>query len=109
MSHPMIGTLRHRLTLEVASLTSDGGGGAAESWVTTDTLWAAIAPMKGSEDVLAERIAGQISHVIHVRYRSDITPAMRFRLGDRVFEIGAVIDVGERRRFLECHCRERDL
>jgi NAD(P)-dependent dehydrogenase (short-subunit alcohol dehydrogenase family) len=38
-----------------------------------------------------------------------VTPAMRFRLGPRVFHILAAIDEDERRRWLRCRCEERDL
>jgi head-tail adaptor len=31
---------------------------------------------------------------------------MRFRLGPRIFEIAAVLDIGERHRLLRCLCRE---
>ena len=34
---------------------------------------------------------------------------MRLRLGSRVFEIAAVIDIAERKRWLKCLCVERDL
>ncbi len=109
MSYPPIGSLRHRLALEEVSRTSDGGGGATETWSTVASVWASITPASGSEAVAAERIAGQISHVVHIRYRAGVIPAMRFRLGNRLFEIAASIDIDERRRFLKCLCRERDL
>ncbi len=34
---------------------------------------------------------------------------MRLRERHRLFEIAAVIDVDERRRYLKCLCEERDL
>lgn len=109
MSYPPIGTLRHRLTLEAIARTPDGGGGAVESWIVVADLWASIAPAAGAEAVIAERIAGNVSHIIHIRYRAGIVPAMRFRLGDRLFEIATVLDIDERPRFQKCLCRERDL
>ena len=104
-----IGALRHRLVLESAARVPDGGGGATRTWTTLAELWAAIDPIKGTESVVAEAVAGRVLFSIHIRYRTDVTPAMRFRLGTRIFEILAVLDADDRRRFLKCLVVERGL
>ena len=109
MRRPTIGRLRHRLTLESASRTPDGGGGASETWATVAEVWAEIAPTSGTEAVDADALTGRISHEIVFRYRSGVAPVMRLRGGSRLFDIAAVIDVDERRRWLKCLCTERDL
>jgi SPP1 family predicted phage head-tail adaptor len=109
MKRPAIGRLRHRLTLEAADRTPDGGGGASEAWATVATVWAEITPTGGTESVDADALTGRISHEIVFRYRPDIAPVMRLRSAARLFEIAAVIDVDERRRWLKCLCVERDL
>ena len=106
---PSIGRLRHRLALEQASRTADGGGGAAEDWITIAQLWGRIRPTGGAEIVDADGLSGRISHEITLRYRPGVAPAMRFARGSRRFEIVAVIDIDERRRWLKCLCVERDL
>lgn len=106
MNGPRIGDLRHRVLLEMPVRADDGGGGAIVTWTPVADLWAGIAPATGGEDVVGEGIAGRVSHELLVRYRSGIAPAMRFRLGDRTFEIKAVLDIAERRRMLRCLCRE---
>lgn len=100
------GALRHRLVLEAATRVTDGGGGAFVTWLPVAELWASVTPTNGAETVVADQIAGRVSHEIVIRYRDDIIPAMRFRLGARIFEIIAALDVGERRRFSRCLCRE---
>ena len=104
-----IGALRHRLILEQATREPDGGGGATRTWLTVAEIWAAIDPLKGHETVVAEAIAGRVLFSIHLRYRGDIVPAMRFRLGARIFEILAVLDADDRRRLLKCLTQERGL
>jgi len=104
-----IGRLRHRLTLEAATRTPDGGGGASETWTTVAEVWAEISPTSGTEAVDSDALTGRVSHEIVFRYRSGVAPAMRLRSGTRLFEIAAVIDVDERRRWLKCLCMERDL
>lgn len=101
-----IGALRHRVVLEAPDRISDGGGGATVTWSTVAELWASIDPRSGGERLVGEGVAGGMSHVIAVRYRSGVEPAMRFRLGSRRFEILASRDIDERRRVLVCDCRE---
>ena len=109
MSRPRIGALRHRLSLESATRTSDGGGGAVVTWSLIAQLWGDIAPATGAENVVAESINGHVSHVVHMRYRNDIAPAMRLRFGPRILEILAVFDSDGRGRFLQCRCLEKNL
>ena len=104
-----IGDLRQRLFLEEASRVADGGGGASESWAAVAQVWAYLWPLSGQERVEADAIAGRVSHEVWLRHRDGVVPAMRFREGTRVFDIRAVLDVDERRRFLKCLVEERDL
>jgi len=107
--HTSVGRLRHRLILEAVSRSPDGGGGAAESWTTVAQLWGRIRPTGGAEVFDADGLSGRISHEITLRHRPGVTPAMRLSTGLRRFEIVAVMDVDERRRWLKCLCVERDL
>ncbi len=101
-----VGALRHRLTVERPARTDDGAGGAFVSWEPVAELWAALAPLSAAEAVVADQLAGRASHEIIVRYRSDLAPAMRFRLGSRLLSIVAILDADNRRRFVRCLCRE---
>lgn len=88
---------------------ADDSGGAAETWEPVAELWAAVMSRSGKEAVLADRVAGERRVEVTIRYRDDVTPAMRFRLGERCFHVRAVLDEDGRRRFLKCQCEERDL
>lgn len=101
------GDLRHRLTLQQAVRTDDGGGGASETWQTLAVLWAAVEPAGGSESVRAEKLEGRITHHVTLRWRHGVTPSMRFLFGTRVLEIDSVFDPAEERRWLVCKCVER--
>jgi SPP1 family predicted phage head-tail adaptor len=104
-----IGRLRHRLTLEAASRADDGGGGAVSSWAELAELWGAVEAATGKETVAADRVTGRTGYQIIIRYRDDVTPAMRFRRGEEAFDILAALDKDGRRRFLVCQCERRDL
>lgn len=105
----LIGGLRHRVTLEQPVRADDDGGGAVETWEAVAELWAKIAARSGKETVEADRLAGERKVDVTIRYREDVTPNMRFRLGARALDIRAVLDEDGRRRLLKCECVERDL
>lgn len=105
----MIGKLRHRLTIEEEARVADGGGGFAVTWseLSTDpTVWGAVVPLSGREVLQAQQLATPVTHKVTIRHRSDVTAAMRLKLGTRAFNIRAVINVDERDRWLELMCEE---
>jgi SPP1 family predicted phage head-tail adaptor len=102
-----IGELSHRFALMAPVRTADGGGGATVTWSLIAELWGALRPVSGGEHVEADGVKDRIAHEIWIRHRAGVTSDMRFVLGARVFEIRAVVDVGERRRFLRCLVEER--
>jgi SPP1 family predicted phage head-tail adaptor len=101
--------LRHRLTLEELSRVADEGGGFTESWIAVASFFADLRPFSGDERYEADRLAGRVTHEVSLRYRAGVVPAMRFRKGTRIFHIVSVIDVEERRSWLNCLCEEREL
>lgn len=107
MKQPSIGELRHRIRIESASRTPDGGGGASETWTLLTEAWAAIREPGGRETVTAEALQGEAITEIWLRYRSDVTAAQRVTFGARTFDIRAALDPDGRRRWLRCLCSER--
>ena len=100
--------MRHRLALEDADRAADGGGGAIVTWVARRRSVGGDAPRVGRRDVWRPAVLrGRVTHEITIRHRAGVTPRRRFRLGARVFDIRAVIDVDEARRFLRCLVEER--
>jgi SPP1 family predicted phage head-tail adaptor len=107
MSEPEIGALRHRLTIEEPARAADDGGTAIVTWAGIGEAWAAIEPISGREIVAADGLGGRITHEVRLRWRADVTPAHRLRLGTRLFDIRSIIDEGELRRWLVLRCEER--
>lgn len=102
------GKLRHRVRIEAALRTPDPGGGADETWVTVGEAWAEIKPAGGGERLEADRLAGRVSHVIHLRSGIGVEPSMRLVEGARVFDVLAVIDLADRRRCVRVLAEERE-
>lgn len=104
-----IGPMRERVTLQSATRTADAGGGAAVTWSPLAhgaTVWARVTPLSGSEALQAMRLQARVTHLVTMRWRDDVTAAMRLVWGARVLNIRAVTNPDERRRYLELLCEE---
>lgn len=104
-----IGDLRHRVQIESAERSSDGGGGATVTWTVVADVWAAIWTRSSDEAFEHDRMAGRATHDIWIRHRTDVKPEMRIRSGSRVFDVLGAIDVEDRGRWLKLPALERDL
>lgn len=102
-----IGELSNRFRLETPVRTPEAGGGAHVAWTLVAEIWGALRSTAGSESLEADGLKARTSHEIWIRYREGLGADMRFVLGARVFDIRAVIEQPERRRFLKCVVEER--
>ena len=99
------GSLRHRVTLESATLTADDSGGSTESWSGTQ-VWAHIRPASSREVFAQGQVQGQITHVCTLRWFDGIRAASRITWGDRVFQVTGVRTEDEERRVTLIDCVE---
>ena len=106
MRRARIGDLDQRLSLEQPLDTPDDIGGVTRAWTRVDDIWAQVKPAAGAENFVGEREESAITHRVLIRWRPDVTGAMRLRLGARVFAIHAALDWDTRRRFLLLQCEE---
>lgn len=100
------GAFRTELALEQVSLAPDGMGGHAETWTEIATVFARIEPVSAPARFGAGQTLEEVTHRITLRHRADVRSGMRFRRGDRLFEIVTAHDPDETRRYLVCRARE---
>lgn len=101
------GKLRHRVTLqEYKEVLDQYGTPIDQGWQDVATIWASIEPIQGREYVLLQNTQSELTTRIRIRYRPEITPAMRVLYGTRVFNIQSVIDPEERHIELQLLCKE---
>lgn len=106
MRRARIGDLDQRLSLEAPVDTPDDIGGVTRAWTPVDAIWARVTPLAGGEQFAGEREESQLTHRVLIRWRPDVTGAMRLRQGSRIFIIHAALDWDGRRRFLLLQCTE---
>lgn len=100
--------LKQRITIEQPTESADGAGGTTRSWSTLATVWAELVPLRSGrgESLVNRQLTAEVTHRITIRYRADVTTAMRVSYGGRVFNIRKVTNVGEAKVTLEMLAEE---
>jgi SPP1 family predicted phage head-tail adaptor len=104
---PCLNDLNKWLTIEAPVRGAGDGGSAIISWRPVGVVWAALRPTAARETANSDAQNLHTTHEIWLRFRADLTGAMRFRLGLRVFAIQSIRDPDERQRWLICQTDER--
>lgn len=100
------GKLRHIITIERETSTSDGAGGSTITWSAVATPRAFIKPMSGGERLQAMRLESTVTHRIFIRYRDDLLTSDRINFNGRLMQIRALINLEERNRWIEIYADE---
>lgn len=105
------GALNRRITFQENDGTRTTYGGVDNTWSDVATVWAAIWPSSGSEFYGADQQQASGVTRIRVRYRADITAAMRIKHNDTYYAIVAPprnTETGYRMLDLICEQRSWD-
>lgn len=100
------GKKRHPVMLQRATTSRDTFGQTIETWSDVGKVWAAIEPATGREVLTSREVIADVTHKLTTRYRPDVTPQMRVKFGERVFDIQAAFDPDDRGKELLLLCRE---
>jgi len=106
MKAPPIADLNMRLLLEAPIDAQDSIGGIVRTWSLVSEVWASVRPLSSAQRLAADGAQSLVTHAVTLRWRPDVTGAMRLRDGTRVFEILSIADAQGERRRLVCRCRE---
>lgn len=98
------GKLRQRVTVQRRDVTQNEFGEQATTWATVATLWAEVVDRSGSQIFKAEQQINETHTRVRIRYRADITPAMRVVYRGVNYDVAAVLDLTGDRNFLELTC-----
>ncbi|MDZ7370255.1 MAG: phage head closure protein [candidate division KSB1 bacterium] len=100
------GLFRHRITIQQKTKVQNEYGEEMADWVDVAIVWANVNPISGREFFAAEAVSSEVTHKIHMRYRSGITPDMRIKFKERYFQIVAVMNLQEKNVELQLLCKE---
>lgn len=100
------GQLRHRITIQNATVAQDAYGEPIKTWGAFATLWAAAEPLTGREYFAGQQEQTGVSVRFRIRDYAGITPLMRVSWDSRIFDIENVINDPTNRREIHLMCRE---
>ena len=70
-------------------------------------IWATVVPKSGREYIEANKERPELTYIITVRYRKDITPDMLIQYKGRLLNIKSICNVREANEMLEISCTEK--
>ena len=102
------GRLNQRVTIQqlAGSPPQDAGGAPTQDWADLVTVFASVEPLRGREFIAAQGVNSEVTGQIRMRYYPGVTSAMRAKMGTRIYEIIAVVNVDERNAELILYVKE---
>lgn len=101
-----VGQLRHYITIESRTLTSDQQGGSTEAWATFANAWAKIEPMSPKQIWYSEQLQHRVTHKFTIRYIANFDSDMRISFDSRTFHVQGFKDPDELKQWLEISVEE---
>ena len=98
------GKLNCRVVIKQPAAVQDAAGQPIPTWTTLATVWANIRSLNGLETIKGGAESSVAKASIRIRYRTDVTAAMRVVHGSTTYEIKAVLPDVEGRRHLDLVC-----
>ena len=107
-----LGRLNKRVDLQSKTRTKNSLSAKTGTWITDQTVWANIAPLRASERRTYNAMKETVDFEITIRFRATVKASWRISFtdpvrGTRIFEIKTVIDDSEDRRYLRLMCKEK--
>lgn len=99
-----IARLRHQMMLQRPEDIPDAVGGFARNWLDVANVWAAMETLAASQDFEAAQRVARSTHRITIRWRPDLTGAMRLAGSAGTFIIHAAHDADGKHAFMRLYC-----
>lgn len=86
------GKLRERVTVEIASASTNNFGEAVLTWATSSSVWASVEGVTAREALAAGQIDVTLTHRVRMRYLPGLTQQMRFSWRNRTLDIVSLLE-----------------
>lgn len=90
------GQLRERVTVQIASGTTNALGETVLTWANSTAVWASVEGVSARESLNSGRQEIDITHRVRLRYLPGLTQSMRFAWRNRTLEIVSLLEHGNR-------------
>jgi SPP1 family predicted phage head-tail adaptor len=100
------GKLRERITVQIASGTTNALGETVLTWNDSSAVWASVEGVSAREALIAGQQETSVTHKVRLRYLPGLTQQMRFSWRSRTLEIVSLLEHGNRSEH-EAICQEQ--
>lgn len=100
------GKLRERITVQIASGSTNALGETVLAWSNSSAVWASVEGVSAREALLAGQQEASVTHRLRLRYLPGLTQQMRFSWRSRTLEIVSLLEHGNRSEH-EAICQEQ--
>ena len=90
------GKLRERVTVQIASGSTNTLGETVLAWTNSTSVWASVEGVSAREALIAGQQEVNITHRVRIRYLAGLTQQMRFVWRGRTLEIVSLLEHGNR-------------
>jgi SPP1 family predicted phage head-tail adaptor len=87
-----IGSLRDRVTVQIASGSTNTLGETVLAWSNSTSVWANVEGVSASEALVAGQQDVSVTHRVRMRYLPGLTQSMRFAWRNRTLEIVSLLE-----------------
>lgn len=100
------GKLRERVTVQIASGTTNTLGETVLSWSNSTAVWASVEGVSARESLVSGQQETTVTHRVRMRYLPGLTQQMRFSWRSRTLDIISLLEHGHRTEH-EAICQEQ--
>jgi SPP1 family predicted phage head-tail adaptor len=90
------GKLRDRVTVQIASGTTNALGETVLAWSNSTSVWASVDGVSAREALTAGQQDVSVTHKVRLRFLPGLTQQMRFAWRGRTLEIVSLLEHGNR-------------
>jgi SPP1 family predicted phage head-tail adaptor len=90
------GKLRERITVQIASGTTNALGETVLAWSNSTSVWASVDGVSAREALTAGQQDVSVTHKVRLRFLPGLTQQMRFAWRSRTLEIVSLLEHGNR-------------
>jgi SPP1 family predicted phage head-tail adaptor len=99
------GKLRERVTVQIASGSTNTMGETVLAWTNSTAVWASVEGVSARESLVNAQQEVAVTHRVRLRYLPGLTQNMRFAWRSRTLEIVSLLEHGNRSEH-EAICQE---
>jgi len=101
-----IGEMRHRITFQKLTVTTNQSGFEVEEWQDYMTVWSEISNLSGREYYQAAAVQAEKTVKFTIRYLSGINTDMRILFDSRQYNITTIDNFKYENKFIEIKAQE---